>query len=82
MTDQTARDLWDAIGEVRKETVEIKSLLLELKAALAERCASRGHGLEQLARDVDALKTRIWFISGAAAAVSALGAKLLGRLWP
>lgn len=82
MNDQNVRDLWDAIGEVRKETVEIKSLLLELKAGLAERCAARGRVLDQLEREVETLKTRIWFISGAAAAVSALGARLVSKMWP
>jgi hypothetical protein len=82
MSEQNIRDLWDAVGEVRKETVEIKSLLIELKAGLAERCVARGRSLELLERDVEMIKTRVWFITGAAAAISALATKLVARLWP
>jgi len=81
MSEQNIRDLWDAIGEVRKEQVEIKSLLVEIKTVLSERCATRGQRVESLERDVNVLKTRVWFISGAAATLSALATKFLARLW-
>lgn len=82
MGEQEHRDLWEAVDGLREQQSVTNAMLVEIRTVLKERCEGRGGRIIDLEKDVETLKMRVWFFSGAAAALSAIGTKFMARLWP
>lgn len=73
------RDLWSNVGKMRDDVAEVKELVIEMKASLAERCTARDVRLCAVESKVSEMQHKIWFFSGAAAVIGALASWLLKK---
>ncbi len=74
---QELRDLWEAVESLRSQQSVTNALLAEIRATLNERCEHRGAQLDDLERDVAALQGKVWWFSGASAALAFAFSKLI-----
>ncbi len=80
MNDQDIADLWTAVNALRSAVAELTAVTRGIKVLLGERCEIRGAELAETKRRLANVEYRIWWASGAAAAVAFFWPIVL-KLW-
>ncbi len=69
------------IRELREQQTSQLTLLARIETMLSERSSIWDRSFLDVRSDVESLKKRIWTITGAAAALSAVGSQLLSKFF-
>lgn len=77
MSERELRDLWDAVESLREQQSVTNALLAEIRTILNERCEHRGTRLADLEEQVDSIRTRVWWFSGATGALTYVFTKII-----
>ncbi len=73
--------LENEIRQLRDQQTSQLALLAKIETMLSERSSIWDRSFLDMRTDVESLKKRIWTITGAAAALSAVGSQLLGKFF-